>query len=63
MTYQAILLAAGCALALSSGCKSKEHVAPREERVHVRAPFVDVGVGAEGGTKVKAPFTNIDTQR
>jgi len=50
-----------CSLALYAaatvtGCAKEE---PRRDRVRVRAPFVDVRVGEDGDTEVKAPGTHV----
>ena len=57
----ALLLMLGVILPL--GCRSRERTYHANDRVNVDVPFVNVHVGEEGGVKVRAPFTNVETPR
>lgn len=50
-------------VATSLGCRSRDTQPATHDRVNVRVPFVNVRVGEEGGAKVRAPFTNVETPR
>lgn len=43
------------------GCVSRQPAYQENSKVSVSAPFVNVNVADEGGVRVRAPFTNVDT--
>lgn len=46
---------------LGAGCAPRQERYADNSKVSVSAPFVDVNVAEQGGVRVRAPFTNIDT--
>ena len=52
-----ICLAAVCIGTSLIGCAEQEK--KEKDKVHVRAPFVDVRVKEDGSTRVKAPGTDV----
>lgn len=50
-------------VSLLAGCGSHRQEQQANDRVNVKAPFVNVRVGEDGGAKIKAPLTNIETPK
>lgn len=46
---------------LLAGCASRQARYEENSRVSVSAPFVNVNVAEQGGVRVRAPFTDVDT--
>lgn len=59
----AMMIGTGLILTVSAGCRTKEPAYATNDRVNVDVPFVNVHVGEEGGVKVRAPFTHVETPR